>query len=190
MACTYRTITLQPGESYVLPAGAEIISATDSATITSVNDCANLDNLEEIGCYGFVIASHDGSAAGTEVWVPPNVIYTGVTLSNVFYPFAAPASYSSITDIVTQLQGLSFGSSMTNFCTSSSDDGTADSNKSYIIFNTIPSIANNLELYGYTAGPNNGGGTGFGNVYFSHPCQLRSDIIAENHRDVCDCPAV
>ena len=190
--CTFHTVTLLPGEQFNLPPGAEVISITDSGAITS-NGCANLDNIETPVCYGFVIASHDDTDSDTQVWVGdgsnPNIFYIGVYLGDIYYPFTASAGYDG-TAIITQLEALSFGSIMTGFCTSTSNDGTADSKKSYIIFNTIPSIGDNLKLYGYTAGPNNGGGTGFGAVYFDHPCLLRSEIIDLNHRDVCDCPSL
>lgn len=188
--CTYKTVTLTPDEQFTLPPGAEIVSASDINSISST--CPIPTNLETPSCYGIVIAAHQDSTGGTEVWVGPgddNIIFTGVYLNDLFYSFSSPILYNG-TNIITALQNLPFGPAMTDFCTSSEDDLGNDSRKTYIIFNTVPSIADNMQLYGYTKGPNVGGGSGFGNVYFSHPVQLRSFIISQGHANVCNCPVI
>lgn len=53
--CTtkYTSVTLSAGESYILPPGATIISATDPSALTSVNDCFDPSTLETPVCYEF-----------------------------------------------------------------------------------------------------------------------------------------
>ena len=46
--CIYRAVTLQAGESFVLPPGAELLGVSDIGNITST---CNTDNLEEALCY-------------------------------------------------------------------------------------------------------------------------------------------
>lgn len=66
--CPIRSITLQAGESYVLPPGAEIISATDIDLIESTNDCANLDNVEDLNCYIFVLIGAKEEGSDSNPW--------------------------------------------------------------------------------------------------------------------------
>jgi len=66
--CPIRSITLQAGESYVLPPGAEIISATDIDLIESTNDCANLDNVEDLNCYIFVLIGAKETGSDSNPW--------------------------------------------------------------------------------------------------------------------------
>jgi hypothetical protein len=66
--CAIRSITLQAGESYVLPPGAEIISATDVTLIQSNNDCANLDNVEDLNCYIFVLIGGKNEGSDSNPW--------------------------------------------------------------------------------------------------------------------------
>jgi hypothetical protein len=47
--CIYRSVTLQAGESYVLPPDAELVMV--DGVITSEANCAPTDNLEEVQCY-------------------------------------------------------------------------------------------------------------------------------------------
>jgi hypothetical protein len=47
-SCVYQTVTLKTGEKFVLPSGAELISATDTSLIQS--DCVDLTNLSAKIC--------------------------------------------------------------------------------------------------------------------------------------------
>lgn len=60
--CITKSITLSPGEPFVLPAGATLIGATDVDAIDST--CADLTDLEEYQCYEFKIAFHGGASSG------------------------------------------------------------------------------------------------------------------------------
>lgn len=51
MACSYKTITLTPGEQFILPSGAEIITVSDTTALEVTNGCTALDKLEDYKCY-------------------------------------------------------------------------------------------------------------------------------------------
>ena len=69
--CIYRSVNLQAGESFTLPPGAEIVSATDINAITST--CPIPDNLESLECYVFVVmATHNFTDGATRVWMGAN----------------------------------------------------------------------------------------------------------------------
>jgi hypothetical protein len=185
--CVYKTVTLQNGEKFVLPSGAEIVSATDPSLITS--DCVNLDNLEIPVCYGFIlVARQDWNSGRSQPYdgEGDDLYYDGVYLNNVFYPFPAGTLYwGSGPSPEDALASLPFGNLITNVCSSSSDDSFRNSYKTYIIFNTIPSIGDNLILKAQTDAPNSS--SGIPQVEFRIPCKTREDIIAEGNSGVCNC---
>lgn len=89
-SCIYRAITLQPGESFTLPPGAEIVSATDANSLTST--CTIPDNLEELECYIFVLmgAVDSFNANLRAVWetngsIGPNAFIQSITLGGITY---------------------------------------------------------------------------------------------------------
>lgn len=88
MACVYRAITLQSGESYVLPAGAELVSSTNPNLITAENGCADTDNLEEFLCYGceFNVTDSNPVSAG-EVPQGSKKYVRGLKIRGVEYLF-------------------------------------------------------------------------------------------------------
>jgi len=184
LPCTYKSVTLVPGEQFNLPPGAVIIGASNVSAITSTCPLPDPSEFENLGCYGFITVTWDGnSGADTEVWEDTQTRFTGVVFNGQYYSFSSPRGYNDSGGVIAELQNLPFGGALSNFCTSTSDDTSRDSNKTYYIFNTYPSIANNLELWGTTTSPNDG--SGLADVPFSHPCQLYSDIIAQGNGDVC-----
>lgn len=166
--CTYNAITLQAGQSFVIPPGGEIIGASDVNLIIAEDNCADLTNLEETECYGVIIAETTvgggGSTAYDEVFVNGiivnEIVYTfssSVNLPLFTNPGAVPTSF--ITDLTTKLSELSIGGLFFNFSgwgqrTPNAGDG---SNTAMICFTTFPSIATNMRFFGvgysYSAPP-------------------------------------
>jgi hypothetical protein len=148
-SCVYTSVTLQTNEQYVLPPGAVLVSTTDPTKITSVNDCADLSQLETAGCYGFYISSSistgDDAAYDT-------VTVQGITVGGVYYPFVSPVTVpktnggipaSFIVNFTNQLNLLSIGALFTDFtgwsdCYPNTGDSTCTA---MLCFKTIPSIA-------------------------------------------------
>jgi hypothetical protein len=64
--CVYRSITLQTGESYVLPPDAELVLV--DGVITSDANCAPTDNLEEIQCYVLYMMADSSHGDATHVY--------------------------------------------------------------------------------------------------------------------------
>ena len=80
MPCTYVTKTLTAGESYVLPAGAEIVFCNNSSAITSQDNCAVIPTTPPIVCYTFdtIIEGEYVGGRGWEYW--ERFIYNGFTV--------------------------------------------------------------------------------------------------------------
>lgn len=179
--CIYRSITLAANEEFTLPPGAEIIGSSNINSITST--CPLPTNLEQLGCYGFVVVAATGVNGGeTEVWEDTQITFLGLNYDGIDYPFVSAVGYDGAS-IITQISLLPFGAAFSNFCISSCDETGNQSLKFYVIFNTFPSIAQNLKLYGTTSSPNSG--SGIPQVPFEFPCLTRDEIVAAGNCNVC-----
>jgi hypothetical protein len=92
--CVTKSITLQPGEPFNLPAGAEIISATDINSLSST--CPLPSDLEELECYIFVLAANVDNVTGTIVWegCPDcNAYMPSITVGGTTYTF--PSAFTA-----------------------------------------------------------------------------------------------
>lgn len=150
MACTYQSITLQPGEVFVLPPNATLVGADDTAQLSSENNCLDLSNVESFECYAVTIG--DSSDNGGETPVYDNIVISGIRLDNTEYPFGSPLYITdgSVT-IKTRLDETQFGPliiDVQSSVTIDSDRGTVR----YVVFKTLPSIANDFYFYGAGAG--------------------------------------
>lgn len=180
--CIYKSVTLAANEQFTLPPGAEIVSATgglDSFDST----CSKPTSIETPGCYGFILVAREPSGNESRAYdADDDLKYTGLYLNNTYYPFSSTFQFGSGT-FVSSITSVPFGSLLTNFCTSSSNDTSRNSIKAYIIFRTLPSIAKTLELRAETNSPNSG--SGVPNVEFRIPCLLRDDIVNSGNNNVC-----
>lgn len=157
MSCITSSVILQPGQPFVLPAGATIIAATDPTSLTSVNDCADLTNLETFACYAIQVqesVSDGGDAAYNNVYI------TGAVFNDVSYTFSTPVSFvncsactptSSINQLQDALNEIGIGDIFTDWSGYADDiPNTGDSAMiTLICFKTIPSIATSLVLNAY-----------------------------------------
>lgn len=86
MACSYKTITLTPGEQFILPSGAEIITVSDTTALEVTNGCTALDKLEDYKCYisYFFETVDDGSQQD----ICGDTYVYGVHLNGVDYGFS------------------------------------------------------------------------------------------------------
>lgn len=150
MSCIISTVTLQPGQSFVLPAGATIIGATDSGSITSVNDCADLTAIEDFTCYGVTYGNALQDGGQDSVYKTVNIY--GIRADNIEYPFIAPITTGTgLTDIVNALNETPYGGLFTTVQTSFSFNSIRG-RVTYVSFKTLPSFANDLYFYGIASG--------------------------------------
>lgn len=149
----YTTVTLAEGESYVLPPGAVLVGATDPSLLTSLNDCLDLDNLEEFECYvcPIPIGAEDGD--DSQYWEPTigtnsETNITGYTLSGISYNFSTSYESASIgnfintTNLLNELKAVLPITFATYASVSDVNRGTLN----YFVIKTIPSIAKSLYL--------------------------------------------
>lgn len=169
----FRSITLAPGESYVLPAGATIISATNSSAITSENGCAgDLTNLETLECYRFAFGKdtdnnteHPMDDAALQSLIINGVSYdistsimssaNGSSLS--WCPTVENKFSLNVPEIVQYLDCASTGCYGENIGTDKRCEYRLD-------VRTIPSIAENMEIYMT--------GKAFPNGLYIHPVKI------------------
>lgn len=153
--CPIQSITLQTGQSFVLPPGATIIGVSDVALLTSENDCANFDNLEQYACYALVLTADErGGLDGDGPWQEGQGYIHSYTIGGVEYPTDNPnlnvigaAGEYQFGDLAasiqnnTQISGL-FLDITVGFFTSNAAEGGIGS----ICFKTLPSIGDNMTV--------------------------------------------
>ena len=185
--CTYHTVTLQPGEQFNLPPGAVIVSVTDPGAITSVSDCANLDNIETPQCYIVAVGKPD---------CPSNMCRAnvfGYILNGVEYPFSSPIYVNTDQDAIADSITASAigGAAIIQLCSGNkylhqADAGNPGDTWWYTI-STIPSIGNNLALYGdiQYSNDNGSGWTNFPNIWPFEPIDVAR--AGTDHPEIFDC---
>lgn len=75
-----QTITLQPGESFVLPSGAQIIYTSDPENLQS--DCAEIPNTEYACGYFFIVLDADNNDNHS---MDMNTRYVSIKIGNITY---------------------------------------------------------------------------------------------------------
>jgi len=186
--CVTNSITIQPGENFVLPPGAEIIGSTDVDSITS--SCADLTSVEEFECYVFQIMATEYSGVINPVYNPDNVfvhgLYKGDT--DTSYNFSSgvlsgiPDIFANIVDRLDTKTTLS--NTISNLCVAFDEDTVpilGDHGQVVAVsFKTIPSIAKNLFLKLSTVALIDPDFTS----YYYIPAQKYVDTVGTK----CDCP--
>ena len=157
-SCVYQSITLQPGETFTLPPGAEVVSVTDVTNIISENNCLDLTNVEEVECYGVIFG--DSNPGGSETPVYNTVDIYGLRVDNIDYPFVGTIdANSSATAIKSAIDTTIFGPLITNI-TIQLVDSPDRGNVLYVAFQSIPSITSDMYFYGLGTGEISGDSPG------------------------------
>jgi hypothetical protein len=159
MSCSYQTITLSAGEQFVLPPGAELIYVSDPNSVTSDNDCAKLNQLEDVECYATILGEA-GEGAGSDTVVYDVVQITGLRVNNILYNFTTPFDVGDTQAALRAcLDSTSFGPIIIDLATGGA--GTINRGVvAYVVFKTLPSIANDLYFVGNGTGHVSGDGGG------------------------------
>jgi hypothetical protein len=148
--CIYRSVSLQVGESFTLPPGAEIVSATDLNSITST--CPLPDNLEALECYIFVLLAADPISSGRGVWSggssgDENAFILTLTVGGVTYNIPdIPADSNGIFDVGQLASVIASNPSINGMMlslgvASGSDPASTRGGVGTLCFKTTPSIA-------------------------------------------------
>lgn len=153
--CIYKSVTLQAGETFVIPPGGELIAASNTGSITS--SCDEEFNLEETQCYTIQIQesiSDGGDAAYNDVYI------TEASLNGSTTIFSTPINFDNCsgctpTSAITQLQNalnemgiLGAFSNWSGYADEIPNSGDA-AMVIMICFKTFPSIAQNLIFKAY-----------------------------------------
>lgn len=182
--CIYKSVTLQAGETFVIPPGGELIGASNETAI--VSSCDEEFNLEEIQCYGFLLGGNERDGGLDQYLEGEAIRVIGYTLNGNEYPFI-PEYSTDPSGIWLDTTGL--------LNAIKSIPGILDVNIGlvvntraklwYFIVKTIPSVASTLELKVYTyardLAPVN-------HVLHYLKPKLLSDLVDEGYSDLPTCP--
>lgn len=153
-----KTITLQPGEQFVLPPGAEFVGATSVDELDSTCD----DDLEgeELLCYALAFGNAEDDGNNGQIFESTDTSNTpvvGIKFNGTEYLFSTPfyangSGLYNLTGMITAINGTAAGAVIFN--ASSAFNWQGDNGvMSYIVFKTLPSIATKLQLMMSTTSP-------------------------------------
>jgi hypothetical protein len=162
MAYIYRSITLADGESYVLPAGAELVGV--SGSITSDANCAGTASVETLTCYIAAIGAFSNDNGNSEFGESEGNSSTplsiqGIYQNGVYTPFIDGPStgiggggcFDGISiglAVQKVVPGVVDYSGHTSIHTSPTDNCIT-----YVLIYTVPSLAENLYLWTDNSAP-------------------------------------
>ncbi len=146
---TYQSISLQQGNSFILPPGATIVSVSDITKIQS--DCADLTNLEQPECYAFSFSGVEDTEAETENWEYTNFKFDGILIGDTFYPLTVVDDPPSNGAAIISTINAAFPGLFTCWNFGTHNEGSYSGGWTTIFsFKTIPSIANQLFFRAFT----------------------------------------
>lgn len=91
--CVYSSYSIPPNGSFVLPAGYEIVSATNKTYL--VNTCGVQIPEDKFKCFGmYPFQANNQDAEGWSAYTE-NVTYEGLIINDVKYPFSSPVYHEA-----------------------------------------------------------------------------------------------
>lgn len=145
--CIYKSVTLQAGESFTLPPGAQIISASNVGALTST--CPIPTDLEQPACYIAIIPWINNTNDNDDYWeLDSDVSYfSGIYLNNIKTNFDTSVRIDNPGGLALKLKNTIPAILFSTWSFGGSFPPIANFNgRYYILIQTIPSIAENLEI--------------------------------------------
>lgn len=150
LPCIYKAVTLQPGEQFTLPPGAQIIGSTDINSISSTCPLPDPSQLEELQCFIAKPVLYVNNEGGVGTWFEMATSggdrqrIVGFTFNDVFYPITPTSNYNGggASGILTKIQEQI--PAVVNFTSTYWDDGSTYNWLYVWQIQTFPSVANNL----------------------------------------------
>ena len=185
--CTYATVTLQPGEQFTLPPGAEIISVSNLANVSS--SCEIPTNLETLACYIIAINAADDANSQSPAWSNDTTTLNGIFVGGTFYSFGlnlgdwigagGDVETNNLQNWITTHATLSTILTCTGSASGQDSPGTRGG-VGTICFKTIPSLASDMYIKVSTSVP------GHGSSFAFFPARPIADYTSE-HKCNCGC---
>jgi hypothetical protein len=151
--CIYKSVTLAVGETFTIPPGAELVSASGGLE-SFTSTCPKLTSIETPIVYEFKWAGTQDTNDATKMFESEapdyNNFMNGIIVNNIYYSFSGRIqSMSSDTDLQSRFNSTIFNGVIYNASRIFYDyDETSKSRGMGAIyrFTTIPSIGDNLEI--------------------------------------------
>lgn len=148
--CITKTVTLVPGESFVLPPNSTVIGASNVDGLTST--CADLDNLEQYSCFVAIVAAGGVEGNQSQYYEGNQSQIRGLSINGLVTSFTsifkannAGRFDSDLATILIEIKNASNQSIISTGTGISCGSGVRGC-LTYILIKTIPSIANSLRL--------------------------------------------
>ncbi len=168
----YVSITLQQGNSLILPPGATIVSVSDITKIQS--DCADLTNLEQPECYIIpVIATDAHNTENTNAWENGSTTMQGISVGGIFYGFSGiglgdGGNFFS-GQVVSQVTSTPVLNGLLTNVSGNDQGDTERGGVMTLCFNVIPSLVSSIYIQVSTGVPKPGNPIATARFY-AQPC--------------------
>jgi hypothetical protein len=147
----YKSIVLQPGEQFILPPGAVVISSTNASATQS--SCDDLDSLEDLECFTFVFGNAATDGGSAQLFEAPGFPVVAFRVGGAKYTLDPPFAPSTTSSPVGQydLAGLvsainsKTGGVLVNPVLGEHNEG-GHGIIEFITFRTTSSLADTMEL--------------------------------------------
>lgn len=180
----YKSITLSPGESYILPAGATVLSVSNSAIYLSENGCAPLDNVEPLRCYAILIGGTDQVGNETHTWSQKASKIISIEISGISYtlniPMDANGSFymgdlKTFIENTPAISGLFF-----NMVNGSNYGNGGRGGEGHLVFKTVPSVAESIVVTTSNAFEGAPGQSTFTHKILAQPVENYANVKLDN----------
>jgi hypothetical protein len=194
-----KSVKLQPGEQFILPPGAKLISASNSDAISS---SCGIDDLEQFSCYVFPVAVAGVEGSESQLYEGQNVKILGINNNGVLQPiknlsnqpyYAANADDgdfgSGLLDALKGIQNVPITFDCVGGYVGASvitNDPTDRGKITFIYFRTVPSYADKILLEVQSSAPL---GTHRSDVsFFVKPIPYDKFVSSDYlDQDLCEC---
>lgn len=196
MATIIKSVVLVPGEKFTLPPESTLIGSSNTVDLTS--NC-EIPTLEELSCYVAIIAAGADDGSSTQYYEGDAAHLLGYRLNGVVTYFAGagatggghlPNDVSGLFDLTalgTEIKTLLPAIIDTDgFGVSDNDRGGLN----IFLIQTIPSIANNLQLVYFTSTPISDPGVGTSDATTYIEFMTRAEAVTAGYNDVPACPII
>lgn len=184
---SYQTAVISSGGSVYIPTGAKVVAIDNPNQIVLSSDCVDLDQIEQFQCYVIMSSRVDTSNNGnTDPWEADNIFYKGLYVNGTRYLFPSEVGWNNTEpDLFKAINNLpNVGMLFKSFMQITYTDGSYGT-KMYILFKTIPSIAESLMLISKTVQHVEGTAA----LEYLLPAYDRDTFISMGNASVPECPA-
>lgn len=186
-----QSITVNAGQKIYIPRNATVKGKYLSGSASADSECVDLDDVEDLACFVFMLAGNDDDGDKDQFLDPGNGFVFGIKVDGVEYQFEAVTTEDSLNggynylSIIDKIKAIPQASSlMFNLNGTLHQSSPASGAITYICFQTFPSLGVKMSLSLAMRDDNVGDSY---NVYTDVPAKFLTDF--SEYPGICTCDA-